>query len=146
MNKIKFDLRSHSRDVLHLSCIKLPSRLRGSVQDIMDLLFDTFRPTQNGCYFGGSNFTLIFVNKNYWIFIPSSLKSVPYGEMKINQFLVQKMAWRQTGKKPLSPTVMLCFIGTYTHVSFSTDGLKWLNRTQMKHWINTIRHIFSLES
>ena len=47
-------------------------------------------------------FKLIFFNENIWILIKISLKFVPKGPIKNNTALVQVMACRRFGDKPLS--------------------------------------------
>ena len=51
-------------------------------------------------------FKWIFLNENVWISINISLKFVPMGPINNIPSLVQIMAWRQTGDKPLSETMM----------------------------------------
>ena len=48
-----------------------------------------------------------FVNKNVLILIKISLKFVPKGPINNIPSLVQKMAWRQPGDKPLSEPMMV---------------------------------------
>ena len=52
------------------------------------------------------NFKCILLNENDIILIWISLKFVPRGPIEINPALVQVMAWRWTGNKPL-PEPML---------------------------------------
>ena len=51
-------------------------------------------------------FNRIFLNENVWIAIKISLKFVPKDAIENKPALVQVMAWRQTGDKPL-PEAML---------------------------------------
>ena len=46
-------------------------------------------------------FNRIFLNENVWISIEISLKFVPKGPIDNKLALVQIMAWRRTGGKPL---------------------------------------------
>ena len=64
--------------------------------------FNTLRPRQNGCHFADDTFKRIFLNENVRISIKISLKFVP--KVPINNILslVQIMAWRWPGDKPLS--------------------------------------------
>ena len=55
----------------------------------------------NGRYFLDI-FNCIFWNENIWISIKSSLKFVPKGPINNIQALVQIMAWRRSGDRPLS--------------------------------------------
>ena len=64
--------------------------------------FNTLRPRQNGHPFPDDIFKRIFLNKNVWISIKISLKFVPKGPINNIPPLVQMMAWRRPGDKPLS--------------------------------------------
>ena len=50
--------------------------------------------------------TCIFLNENEWISIKISLKFVPTGLINNIPAMVQVMAWRRPGDKPLSETIM----------------------------------------
>ena len=50
---------------------------------------------------------------------PNALKYVPKGPMEYNPALNQRMAWRSSGKKPLSEPMMALFIDAYMHHSAS---------------------------
>ena len=67
---------------------------------------NTLRPRQNGRHFPDI-FKWIFLNENVWISIQISLKFVPKGSIKYIPALVQIMAWRQPGDKPLSEPMMV---------------------------------------
>ena len=58
-------------------------------------------PGQNGCLFADDIFRCIFVNENFCILVKISLKCVPKCPIINNPALVQKMAWRRIGDKPL---------------------------------------------
>ena len=73
--------------------------------------FNTLRPRQNGRHYPDI-LKLIFLNENVWISIEISLKFVPKGPTNNIPALVQIMAWRRQGDKPLSEPMM---------VSLSTD-------------------------
>ena len=64
--------------------------------------FNTLRPRQNGRHFADDIFNSIFLNKNVWTPIKISLKFVPKGLINNIPALVQIMAWRRPGDKPLS--------------------------------------------
>ena len=51
----------------------------------------------------------IFLNENAWISIWISLKFVPKGPIDNKSTLVQVMAWRLTGDKPLSELMLTQF-------------------------------------
>ena len=63
---------------------------------------DTLRPRQNRRHFADDIFKCIFLNKNVWISINISLKFVPKCHIDHIPALVQIMAWRRSGDKPLS--------------------------------------------
>ena len=67
-------------------------------------IFNTLKPTQDGRHFPDDIYTCIFLNENEWHSIKMSLKFVA-----INNFpaLVQIMAWRRPGNKPLSEPMMV---------------------------------------
>ena len=62
------------------------------------------RLRQNGHHFVDDTFNRIFVNENVRILIKFSLKFVPNGPVNNIPALVQMMAWRRPGDKPLSET------------------------------------------
>ena len=68
---------------------------------------NTLRPRQNGRLFADDIFEYIFLNEDVWIPIKISLKFVPKGPIKNIPALVQMMAWRRPGDKPLSEPIML---------------------------------------
>ena len=63
---------------------------------------NTLRPRQNGRHFADDTFKCIFLNENVWILLQISLKFVPKGPINNIPALVQIMAWRRPGDKPLS--------------------------------------------
>ena len=68
---------------------------------------NTLRPRRNGRHFPGDIFKWIFLNENVWISIKISLKFVPNVPIKNIPALVQIMAWRRSGDKPLSEPMMV---------------------------------------
>ena len=67
------------------------------------------RPRQNGYHFADDNFKCIFVNEKIWIPIEISLKFVLKGPFNNIPAIVQIMAWRRQGDKPLTETMMVRF-------------------------------------
>ena len=67
----------------------------------------TLRLRQNGRQFPDDIFKCIFLNENVWISTKISLKFVPKGPINNIPTLVQIMAWRQQGDKPLSEPMMV---------------------------------------
>ena len=68
---------------------------------------NTLRPRQNGRYFADDICKRIFFNENVWISIKISLKFVPKGPINKIPALVQVMAWRRPGDKPLSEPMLI---------------------------------------
>ena len=86
--------------------------------------FNTLRPRQDGRHFPDDIFTCIFLNENEWHSIKISLKFVP--KIPINNItaLVQIMAWRRPGDKPLSEPMMVVLP---THICVTRP-----------HWVKTL--------
>ena len=82
---------------------------------------NTLRPKQNGGHFAVDIFKCIFVNENTQISPKISLKFVP--KVRINNIptLVQIMAWRRPGDKPLSEPMM---VGLLKHICITRP--KWV--------------------
>ena len=102
-------------------------------------LFNTLRPRQDGRHYPDDIFKCIFLNENVWISIEISLKFVPKGPINNIPSLVQKMAWRRPGDKPLSEPMMARF----TTNIYASLGLNEL-RLKTKHscmtdlrWLHT---------
>ena len=74
------------------------------------------RPRRNRRHFADDIFKCIFLNGNIWISIEISLKFVPKGPINNIPALVQIMAWRRPGDKPLSKP-MLVFVSTHICVT-----------------------------
>ena len=68
---------------------------------------DSLRPRLNRRPFANDIFICIFLNENVWIPIKISLKFVPKGPINNIPALVQIMAWRRPGGKPLSEPMMV---------------------------------------
>ena len=83
---------------------------------------NTLRPRQSGRHFADAIFTWIFVNDNIWISIKISLKFVPNGLIKYFASLVQIMASRRPGDKPLSEPMM---VNLLTHICVTRP--QWVN-------------------
>ena len=80
---------------------------------VTQLTLNTLRPRQNGRHFPDDIFKCISLNENIWILIEISLNFVPRGPINIIPALVQIMAWRRPGVKPLSEPMMVCLL---THI------------------------------
>ena len=92
-------------------------------------IFNTLRPRQNGRRFAADTFKRIFLNENFRISIKISLKFVPKGPINNIPALVQIMAWRRSGGKPLSEPMMVSLL---THICVTRP--QWVNASQ--HHIN----------
>ena len=68
---------------------------------------NSLRPRQNGRLFADDVIKCIFLNENVRILIKNSLKFVPKGPINNIPALVQIMAWRCPGDKPLSEPMMV---------------------------------------
>ena len=68
---------------------------------------NTLRPRQDGRRFPDDIFKWIFLNEIIWISIKISLTFVHRGPINNIPSLVQIMAWRQPGDKPLSEPMMV---------------------------------------
>ena len=64
-------------------------------------------------------FQCIFLIENFLILNEISLKYIPYGLVDNMAALVQIMAWRRTGDRPLSEPMLVCFIDAYIRHSTS---------------------------
>ena len=74
---------------------------------VMGESFNSSPPGQNGRHFADDIFKCIFLNENVWILIKISLKCIPDVWIINIPSLVQIMAWRRSGDKPLSEPVMV---------------------------------------
>ena len=74
---------------------------------------DILRPRQNGRHIADDIFGWIFLNENVWISIKIPLKFVAKDPIKNMAALVQIMARRRPGDKPLSEPMMVCLL---THI------------------------------
>ena len=91
------------------------------------LCINSLRPKLNRRPFADDIFKCIFLNENEWILPRISLKFVP--KVRINKItaLVQIMAWRRPGDKPLSEPMMVSLL---THIC--------VTRPQ---WVKPLMHI-----
>ena len=83
---------------------------------------NSLRPRQNGRRFADDTFKRIFLNENVWIWIKISLKFVPKGPINNIPALVQIMAWRRPGDKPLSEAMT---VNLPTHICVTRP--QWVN-------------------
>ena len=90
--------------------------------------FNSLRPRPNRCHFADDIFICIFENENEWISPMISLTFVPKVRIYNIPALVQIMAWRRPGDKPLSETMMVSLL---THICLTRrQWLKGLIRSR----------------
>ena len=100
---------------------------------------NTLRPRRIGHHFADDIFKRLFFNENAWISIKISLKFVPTG--RINNFLalVQIMAWRRPGDKPLSEPMV---VSLPTHICVTRpQRVNWTPLNGFCHhflWLSTV--------
>ena len=117
-------LFKNALDRNHINVFQLSLCLRKADDNVP---VDTLRPRQNGHRFADDTFKRIFLNENVSNSIKISLKFVPKGPINNNPTLVQIMAWRRSGDKPLSELMMVSLL---THIC--------VTRPQ---WVNVLAHI-----
>ena len=83
---------------------------------------NSLRPKQKRRHLADDIFKYIFLNENVWIPIKISLKFVPKGRINNIPALVQIMAWRRPGDKPLSEPMM---VSLPTHICVTRP--RWVN-------------------
>ena len=76
-------------------------------------IFNTLRPRQDGRHFPNDIFEYIFLNENVLISLMISLKFVPKVWINNIPALIQIMAWRRSGDKPLFEPMMVSLL---THI------------------------------
>ena len=87
-------------------CIEM-HLLLGILSQWPHVTLNTLRPRQNGRHFADDILKHIFLNEIIWIPIKISLKFVPKGSINKIPALVQIMAWRRPGDKPLSEPMVV---------------------------------------
>ena len=92
---------------------------------------NTLRPRQNVRHFANDTFKRIFLNENVRISIKISLKFVPKGPINNIPTLVQIMAWRQPGNKPLSEPMLVSLL---VHICVTRP--QWVKKD-----FNYLRHL-----
>ena len=102
----------------------------------MEWLVNSLRPKQNGRRFADDIFKWIFMNENVRILIKISLKFVPKGPINSNPALVQIMAWRHPGDKPLSEPMM---VSLPTHICIARP--QWVNSLGPEYYRENTRYI-----
>ena len=92
----------------------------GDIQNMTDEIWSNriihWGGEKNVRYFPDDIFKCIFLNENAWILINISLKFVPEGPINNIPALVQIMAWRWPGDKPLSEPWWRPMASLLTHI------------------------------
>ena len=110
----------------------------------------TLRPIQNGRYFPDDIFECIFLKENIWIPIKISLRFVPKSPINNIPALVQIMAWRWPGDKPLSEPMLvrlpthICVTWPQWVILFSgwaIGCLLWIPQESFWVWAQPIRGV-----
>ena len=83
---------------------------------------NSLRPRRKIRHFPDDTFKCIFVNENVWIVLKISLTFVPKVGINNIPALVQIMAWRRPGDKPLSEPMM---VNLLTHICVTQP--QWVN-------------------
>ena len=109
----------HSNDTAVILLCSVPTTI--GWLDFTISWFNTLRPRQNGRHFADDISKRIFLNEKIWIPIKISLKFVPKGSSNNIPALVQIMAWRRPGDKPLSEPMM---VNLPTHICVT--GPQWV--------------------
>ena len=81
--------------------------------------FNTLWPWQNGHHFADDIFKCIFLKEIVWISLNISLNFVLTVQISNIPALVQIMAWRQPGDKPLSGPMMVYLTDAYVSLGFN---------------------------
>ena len=84
------------------------------------VMVNTLRSGQDGRHFPDDIFKCIFLNEDIWIVIKISLKFVSKGPINNIPAMVQIMAWRRLGDKPLSEPMMISLL-THIYVTRPQD-------------------------
>ena len=88
---------------------------------------NSLRPRQDGRHFPDDIFKSISLNGNVLISIKISLKFVPKGLINNIPALVQVMAWRRPGDKPLSEPMMVSLLTWRIYASLGLNELTLIN-------------------
>ena len=125
-NRNAGDLRRHRAhyDVIVMTrqSWNFPNEMGKCYCSLRHQVITTLRQRQNGRRFADNTFKRIFLNKNDRISIKISLKFVPKDPINNYPASVQIMAWRRSGDKPLTESMMVSLL---THVCVTWP--QWVN-------------------
>ena len=91
------------------------------------IFLNALRPRRNRRLCADDIFKCIFLHENVWISVEISLKFVPKGPINNIPALVQIMAWRRSGDKPLSEPMM---VSLSTHICVTRP--QWVNSHEVQ--------------
>ena len=100
---------------------------------------NTLRPRQDGRHFADDIFKCILLNEGVWIPNKISLKFVPMGRINNIPSLLQIMAWRRPGDKPLSEPML---VSSLTHICVTRS--QWVKMVSPWSWYIGIFYIAKL--
>ena len=100
-------------------------------------MINTLRPRQDGHHFPDDILKCISLNENEWIALTISLKCVRKIRINTIPSLVQIMAWRRPGDKPLSEPMMVSLL---THICVTRP--QWTKSGSfIIHWLQSIQRL-----
>ena len=139
----RFEMRAwKSNHIPYIVCYVIAHPCFNFRCSIINLAFNTLRPRQNGHRFADDTFKRIFLNENVRILIKISLKYVPKGPINNIPALVQIMAWRRSGDKPLSEPMIVSLL-THIRVTWPQWVKSWHGSVIASHnyvWMKTFIH------
>ena len=91
--------------------------------------FNSLRSRRDRRHFADDIFKCVFLNENGWISLRISLKFVPTVRINNIPSLVQIMAWRRPGDKPLSEPMV---ISLPTHICVTRPH--WIKLLHLQQW------------
>ena len=124
---LPFPLLMHWR-LVPSSCSSLSTFDCGQIT--LSKLLNSLRPRRNGRYNANDIFKCIFLKENVWIPTKISLKFVPKGPNNNFPALVQILAWRRPGDKPLSEPMMVSLL---THICITRPN-------EINNWNRFVRN------
>ena len=125
----KYMFISQQEMTIEISPVGIAQKLFSCSDNFLDHGYiNTLRPRQNGRNFPDNIFEWIFLTENVWILIKISLTFVPQAPISNIPALVQIMAWRRPGDKPLSEPMLVSLL---THICVTRP--QWVN-TQRTQW------------
>ena len=110
------------RTFCHIGLVQERRNVIATALELRLSCINTLRPRQNGRHFTDDVFKCIFLNENVRILLKIPLKFVPKGPINNIPSLVQVMAWRRPGDKPLSEPMM---VSLTTHICVTRP--QWVN-------------------